>query len=659
MLIYGRRAAAVFCFALLGPIAVLGESVEFDGPGPRIVNGLTTQNFPSTGALLLGGNPATASSHCTGTLIGCETFLTAAHCVEYDLDPSSYTVFLQHGGMYSVASIAMHGQYGFPVADVAVLKLGTPVTGIRPTPIDTVGGHALGTTGTIVGFGRSGGSAFDYGIKRYGEVAIANCQFGTSNTTSICWDFDSPLGPAGDDSNTCNADSGGPLFIDPGSGPVVAGITSGGNSSNCMPFDSSFDTRVSHYASFIQTQGGADLSNTACGSIPQVDDADVEVLSFEGVLSGGSPQALHSFSVDPGSLALRVSHNGVDDGLSDFDIYVRAGVPPTTSVYDCAANGSSAFGSCQFSSPVDGNWYVLLDRVSGAGTYQVTATSFGTYCSDPGNAGLSCDDDNACTSGDICQGGTCAGSSVPDGTGCDDGNACSLVDTCQAGACTGQSTCGDGLIQAGCEQCDDGGTASGDGCDATCSVEYCYECDQEPSVCGTPTGCAVAGRSVLILHDGVDPGGSRVIWKWLKGATTAAEFGDPSSTDGFDLCLWEDGNLIASGGVAAGGQCSGRPCWRALGPMAGPTGYKFKDKASNGDGVYQVLMKANNGNGKVYWKARGSNLTLPGAASPSQYIGGTNLTVQALRQDGGACWEADFASSDFRTNLSEKFKAVR
>lgn len=659
MILHWRRVLAA-CSLVLGlPWLAAGETFDFDGPSPRIVNGLTTQDFPTTGALLIGGNPATASSHCTGTLIGCETFLTAAHCVEEDLDPAHYTVFLQHGGTYPVSSIAVPAEYFFPVADVAVLKLGSQVTGIRPSPIDVSGGHALGTTATIVGFGRTGGGTYDYGIKRYGEVSLANCQFGVSNQTSICWDFDSPLGAPGDDSNTCNADSGGPLFIDTGSGPIVAGITSGGNSNNCLPYDNSFDTRVSSYASYIQSEGGGDLTNTSCGSIPQIGDPDVEVFSFEGSLGGGNPQSLHSFSVDPGSLLLRVVLNANDDALSDFDIYVRAGALPTTSVYDCASTGSNQFGSCQFNNPASGAWHVLVDRFRGAGAYQLTVTSFGTYCSNPGNEGLSCDDENACTTGDVCQSGACIGTLVPDGTGCDDGNVCSQSDSCQAGVCIGQSTCGDGVIQSTCEQCDDGDTAGGDGCDASCAVEPCYVCDQEPSECGMPSGCAAAGRSILLIKDKPGVAGDRLTWKWLRGSTSTEAFGDPTVDDGFDLCVWDDGELVASAGVAQGGQCGGQPCWRALGSMIAPSGYRFKDSDSNSDGVAKVVMKAGSGKGKMVWKARGSNLGLPGPAGPTEYVGSGTLTVQTLRNDGAQCWESQFSGTQIRTNDPEKLKAVR
>ena len=153
----------------------------------RIVNGLLTHDFPTTGILMNSNNPASAGLSCSGTMIGCETFLTAAHCVEGNLNPSSYLVFLQHAGFLTVTNVAIHSSYSFPVADVAVLKLGTAVDGISPTPIDTAGGHANGTTGTICGFGRSGGNgagSSDYGLKRVGDVEIAACS-GVSNTTSI------------------------------------------------------------------------------------------------------------------------------------------------------------------------------------------------------------------------------------------------------------------------------------------------------------------------------------------------------------------------------------------------------------------------------------------------------------------------------------------
>ncbi|MCP4149392.1 MAG: trypsin-like serine protease, partial [bacterium] len=105
--------------ALLGmaflQTATSGE-VEQTGIAPRIVNGLFTSNHPTTGALLIGETPQTAETWCSGTLIGCGTFVTAAHCVEDYPNPSEYTVFLQHAGLFSVESITPHPDYNFPVA---------------------------------------------------------------------------------------------------------------------------------------------------------------------------------------------------------------------------------------------------------------------------------------------------------------------------------------------------------------------------------------------------------------------------------------------------------------------------------------------------------------------------------------------------------------
>ena len=45
---------------------------------PQIVNGIVTSDLPSVGLLL---DATDGLGVCTGTLIGCRTFVTAAHCV--------------------------------------------------------------------------------------------------------------------------------------------------------------------------------------------------------------------------------------------------------------------------------------------------------------------------------------------------------------------------------------------------------------------------------------------------------------------------------------------------------------------------------------------------------------------------------------------------
>jgi len=139
-------------------------------------------------------------------------------------------------------------------------------------------------------------------------------------------------------------------------------------------------------------------------------------------------------------------------------------------------------------------------------------------CTHPNNT-APCDDGNACTVGDVCSGDVC----VPGGSAlncddsdpctddscnpatgcaytfntapCDDGLFCTVNDTCSNDICTGtardcsdadscttdtcdegagtcdhgpQLICGDGF-KCGNEQCDDGNTVDGDGCQANCT----------------------------------------------------------------------------------------------------------------------------------------------------------------------------------------------
>jgi Trypsin/Bacterial pre-peptidase C-terminal domain len=579
----------------------------------RIVNGVLSADFPTTGALLTPSNPNVAQVICSGTLIGCQTFLTAGHCVcQSDgtlcqgidaPNPSDYVVYLQHAGFFSVSSIAVRSDYSFPVGDVAVLKLGTPVTGIAPTPIDTLG-PPTGTEGTIVGFGRTGGVNNDYGIKRSGKVITSPCSGGISDTTSVCWDFTNPIGPPGEDSNTCNGDSGGSLFVDYGSGPVLAGLTSGGSSGSCLANDASFDAKVAEYSSWIQAQGGADLSNTVCGSIPQVGGPDTHVEAFSGTLNASTTQSLHTVDVAAGIDLLRFGFNANDSGTADFDLYVKYGSPPTTNDFDCAAAASGEFGFCEFNAPQTGTWYVLVNRFLGSGEYQVTATEFGPDCSDPGNAGASCDDRNSCTDNDACQAGTCAGSPVTDGTACDDGNPCTQPDQCQAGVCINDAT--------------------------------------------PRNDCHSAGRSLLLLHDDAANDRDRLVWRWTKGqATDPALLGNPLVSTDYTLCLYAGPSAQLIAGLAIP---SSAVKWKA----AGSKGFAYRDRAGTFDGIQSVVLKGSDTDtSKAIVKGKGAGLSMPALQLQ------TPVEAQLLVNGTGLCMDSTFSAGDVIKNENNLFKAKK
>ncbi len=568
---------------------------------PRVVNGLLTSDFPTTGALLRGTTADDASAWCSGTLIGCNTFLTAGHCVEGDLAPSHYQVFLQHGGIFAVSSISLNPAYNFPVADVAVLKLQTAVSGIRPTALNTVQDPPFGSAGVIVGFGRSGGSNDDYGIKRYGAVTTGSCSAaGESDTTSVCWTFSAPLGSPGSNSNTCNADSGGPLFLTLGGNSVVAGITSGGTLDSCLTGDASYDADVYYYRSFIQSVGGSDIGSTSCGAIPQVGDGQTEVTAFAGTVNSGSPDATHAFTVPPGIEELRVAMNGVDDG-SDFDLYVKRGSPPTTSSYDCGRIGSNQYGVCSFANPGADTWYAMVHLYNGSGQYQLTVTKFGGGCSDPANNGLPCDDDNPCTSGDICGGGTCQGAVADNGTACGSGTLCSGPATCQEGACTTNPT-----PAVGCKQTVD------------------------------PTDATIT------IKDSSSDNGDKIQWKW-RGQQTL-NFGTPTTTTNYALCVYDQASgarrLVVDASIPAGLR------WQST-----SSGYKYSDSSGASSGVRAAKLRyGEDRRASINVVARGANTTLPPLALDQD----TEVLVQ-LVTDAGLCWEAHYGTN--KTNSTTLFRA--
>jgi hypothetical protein len=578
-----------------------------------IVNGVETPEYPAVGALLTPGDPDRAMLLCSGTLIGCHTFLTAAHCVENHPDPSTYVVFLQHAGFVGVSAIARHPSYAFPVGDVAVLTLSAPVTGIGPMPIDTTGGRAPGTAGTIVGFGRTGGANQDYGLKRTGRVTLAPCTDGVSDTTSVCWSFADPIGSPGEDSNTCNGDSGGPLFVDDGEGDVTVGITSGGSSATCLASDDSYDARVATYAAYIEAIDAADVGATSCSSLPAVGTPDATVAAFAGILDGTTPQATHAFTVPSGVEVLRVTMNAIDDG-SDFDLYVRAGSAPTLATYDCARTGIGQFAACEFTSPSPGTWYVMPHRYIGGGGYQVTATAFASACADPGNEGSPCDDGDVCTTNDRCASGICAGG---DPVACDDGIACTLD------ACVPTTGCVHAAQHAVCGPC------------AACDAQAGCIAGPRPDCLPTTN----AGASVLKLREASNDDGDLLVWKWTKGAATdLGDLGAPATSTTYRLCLYDEHGaapaLAMRAEILAGGVCNGAPCWQSTADA-----FRYRNATRTPDGISKLVVKAGSaGQAKAVVKGKGvllPPLPLLPLALP--------LRVQ-LHAEDATCFEAVFGA---------------
>ncbi|HYC53381.1 MAG TPA: trypsin-like serine protease [Candidatus Binatia bacterium] len=565
---------------------------------PRIVNGLATHDFPTTGALLHNPDgpitPSTAGSWCSGTLIGCSTFLTAAHCVEDSGDEDQYWVYLQHGGIYEVADVIEHPGYdGDSGNDIAILKLATPVEGIDPTAINTthdLDAMGVGLDGVIAGFGQTSGSGNDYGIKRYGDVVTADCDTaetgGEGNDKLVCWDYASPVGAPGEDSNTCNGDSGGPLFMTFGGSTEVVGVTSAGSAADCLPLDHSWDASVYFNRAYIQAQLGAD-STAACGDLPVVGDPEVTITEHSGTLSSANATDSYVVALTGTPSLVRFTFNGEDSGAFKSSLYVKAGngvAGPGN--FDCKVDGGVVFAGCEISDPAPGNWSITVQRSTGTGDYQITTTEFAgepPVCGDnQATGGEECDgtDLGECAVGPCmacsCPAPVCGNNVVESGEECDGTSDAACDGLCSGCACP-SPMCGNDVLESG-EECD--GDAD-DACPGACAGD-----------CSCDLGCSTDDLYGLsILSDAL-----RFRYKGYL-YDMSANHADLDPRNGVALEI-TDGNGTVSMAIPGGdlGWIRSRPevgkfKWKGDGAIDGLTRVKFQRRLGFANDYWQIQIK--------------------------------------------------------------------
>jgi V8-like Glu-specific endopeptidase len=166
-------------------------------------------------------------SKCTATLVTPRILLTAGHCVA-ETKGAAYSVYLGNDDskirsrteLLAVSATAYDPQFGDPTQghDLAVAVLAKPVS-IKPIPINRASiANATDKIARYVGYGLTDGVAgTGSGIKRQASAPI-------DLVTKLL------IGMGQNKHLTCNGDSGGPLFMDNGSGSEsIIGVTSFGD----------------------------------------------------------------------------------------------------------------------------------------------------------------------------------------------------------------------------------------------------------------------------------------------------------------------------------------------------------------------------------------------------------------------------------------------
>jgi polyhydroxybutyrate depolymerase len=161
--------------------------------------------------------------------------------------------------------------------------------------------------------------------------------------------------------------------------------------------------------------------------------------------------------------------------------------------------------------------------------------------------------------------------------------------------------------------------------------------------------CRIGGTNLLSIFNDSNDARDRLTWSWLRGPATAqADFGDPTATTAYSLCVYDAFGLVFSAEIAAGGTCNRLPCWRTT----GTTGFFYRDGAGAVAGIQVMRLSGSTHTAaSVSVSARGVNL--PDLANPLS----APITVQLSQSPGAVCFESVFNAGTIARNDGAQVRA--
>jgi len=165
--------------------------------------------------------------------------------------------------------------------------------------------------------------------------------------------------------------------------------------------------------------------------------------------------------------------------------------------------------------------------------------------------------------------------------------------------------------------------------------------------------CRTAARSTLQIRDRLLDKSDALSFSWTKGDATAfADFGDPTASALYRVCVYDAAGLVRSATAPAGGLCKGKPCWKRTGSATNPSGFTYRDAELTPDGTSSVTLRAGAATkARVQWRAKGVPLDdgALGVVPP--------VVVEVSNTDTSVCFGQTFAAGDVTRNTAAELKA--